>query len=215
MVRLVCAALFLSLLAACGGSQETPPLSQASDVAPGYLRVTVHVAGKLDFTKYQYVLVFNTSGNGLTPEAGEKPNWNAYSAALDFAQAKGTSWVQVVQYLKGQDPHAPPIQERLAVTPSELQFAPNSDGEGTAFAVTFERSIFAANSVSIASRWRFNAFVFARGTVVDTMGRCDSCFKSPALPVNAAFDLSVPAQKPRSSVPASARLLAAGFKNDP
>jgi hypothetical protein len=214
MVRLICAALFSIVLAACGGSHETPPISQASNVAPGYLRVTFRVAGKLDFTTYRYALVFNTSGNGQTPHAGARTNWNAYSAALDFGQSKGTAWVQAIRYIRGKDPHVPPILVRLAVTPSELQFVPTSDGNGTAFAVTFERSIFAANSVSVASRWRFNAFVSADGAVVDSMGRCDSCFTSPALPVNTAFDLSV-AAKPRSTVPASARITDTGFQNNP
>jgi hypothetical protein len=214
MVRLACAGVLLLILTACGGSQGTTAVPGAPNVLSGFLRVTFHVAGRLDFAKYRYVVVFNTTGNELTPEAGHKVDWNAYSAAVELAEAGGALQAEAIQYLKSQDPHAPPVAVRLSVTPSELRVVRNGDGRETAFELTFRRSIFAAHSVSLANDWQFNAFVLAPSGVVDSMGRCDACFTSPTLTVNAPFDLSV-AAKPRSSVPAPARILDLAFTNNP
>lgn len=55
------------LFAGCGGSQLPTSAAASAAVAPGYMRVRFEAAGPLNFAKYQYLIIFNTSGNGLTP----------------------------------------------------------------------------------------------------------------------------------------------------
>jgi hypothetical protein len=210
MVRFVWIALFTGLLTACGGAAQAPTPT-APSLPAGYMRVVLRVAGTLDFSKYQYDVIFNTSGNGLTPEAGKhKTNWAAYSAAVQIG-GDGAPYVQPILYVKSSNPHVPPARVRLSVTPAQLQFFSN----GGAFSITFERSIFAVRSNSLSNSWRFNGFSLRSGELVDTMGRCGSCFRSPVLAVNTAFDQLVKAQTPKETIPPAARILSVGFENNP
>lgn len=203
-------------LAACGGAAQSVPTSSAPMLPAGYMRVTFRIAGTLDFSNYRYSIIFNTSGSGLTPEAeAHKTNWAAYSAEIDAGGSGGAEYTQVIQYLKNENPNLPPEAVRLDVTPAQFAFAPNSDGTGSEFAVTFQRSIFGAHSVALSKSWRFNAFSLQSQSLADSMGRCGSCFRSPALPVNVAFDRVVTAQKPRQTIPPAARIVSIAFENNP
>jgi hypothetical protein len=216
MIRFACVCVISFALAACSGSSQAIPTTPGSSVASGYMRTTFRVAGKLDFSKYEYVIVFDTSGKRLTPEAGtHSTNWAAYSAALQTASTEGAAYVQAVAYVRNKNPHVPPAVVRLNVKPSQLQFVPDDGGGGSAFAITFERSIFGADASRLATSWRFNAFSLRRRALVDSMGRCGSCFRSPALPVSTSFARVVDAQTPKAAVPPSARIVSLEFENNP
>ena len=193
--------------------QTSPPA--AGGVAPGFMRLTFRVAGKLDFSKYQYLLIFNTSGNGLTPEAGSNhANWSAYSDAIEVQSSHGTPYAGAVQYLKNSDPRVPPTLKRLQTQPSQFQFASDAGGTGSEFSVLFDRSIFSLGASPLSKTWLFNAFTVQPSRVVDSMGRCAGCFHSPALRIDTAFDRIVDSENSHQVAP-DARIVSVEFANDP
>jgi hypothetical protein len=204
----------LLALCACGAPLQGIPSQSVPNVPPGYMRVTFAVAAPLDFSKSRYAVVFNTSGNGLTPEFGSHVDWRAYTTEIRILPSGSGPNPEVLQYIPNADPNLPPAEVRLGVTPSEFRFNPNSDGTRTEFSVTFDRSIFKANSVTVSNDWRFNAYTSRdNGAFLDSMGRCAGCFQSPVLRVNAAFARTIAATS--SAAPRSARIAAVGFDNQP
>ncbi|HEY1681444.1 MAG TPA: hypothetical protein VGF98_07415 [Candidatus Tumulicola sp.] len=175
------------------------------------MRLTFSVAGQLDFSKYQYSVTFNTTGSALTPEFGTKADWKAFSATFRSMNGSGAPSVEVIQYISDpNDPHQPPAQVPEAVTPSQLQF----DARSSTFSVTFQRSIAGDGSQQPAVNWRFNASSQTASHIVDTMGRCASCFKSPQLAVNTSFVETIAAQGQPDIAP-GARIVSVEFQNSP
>jgi hypothetical protein len=94
----------------------------------------------LNFSRYYYVVVFNTSGNGQTPYATTFSTYINYSFALVFGgtSVSGASYqlLQVIStgtsagYTTRQYPIAPQFVSN---------FNPNSDGIGNEFTFTFNR----------------------------------------------------------------------------
>jgi hypothetical protein len=206
----LCVVLFA--LSACAGATQATPTAATFSVPSGHMRVTFRVAGNIAFSRYEYSIIFNTSRNDLTPEMGSRMNWRPYSAALDAGGGPGRPYLEVIQYLRDRsDPHAPPAAVRLGVTPSELQFLPN----GSAFTITFKRSILGENSVPLSNDWHFNAFTLQTGRVIDSMGKCPSCFKSPGLPVDTRFARVIEAQGSPETIPSAAKILSIEFENAP
>ena len=210
---------FALLLAACGGSGTALPAAPGSNgVAPGYMRVAFTVAGRLDFSKYSYWVVLNTSGNGRTPEAGlDRVSWAAYSFAFKVDQVAGSpSFVQAIEFIKR--PGVPPAMLGLHPTPAQLQYVANGSASGGAFTITFARSLLSGHGASVSDAWLFNAYTLSVDSNVgvhDTMGRCSTCFVSPALDVDRVFDRTVPAQSNAEAIPAAARIVSVAFDNDP
>ena len=146
----------------------------------GYMSVFFDVAQPFNFSNYQYWIVFNTSGNGLTP--GTQPflnNWAAYSEAIEVAGNGGSAFARAVQFVKNpSNPHIPPAFLTLYTTPQQLQFNVNSNGSGTEFNVIFQRSIFLgplASPAPLAANWLFNGFTTQASVqnnlvFVDSMG---------------------------------------------
>ncbi len=208
MVGLVAAII----LSGCASNVATtvPPGGQPQ-LKSGFMRLTFRVAGHLDFSKYEYGVTFNTSGSALTPEFGKDVNWKAFSATIRSVNTSGQPGVQVVQYISNpKNPHAPPAEVPEAVTPSQVQFA----GGTSTFSVTFQRKIAGGDSQQPAVNWRFNAYSLTANNVVDTMGRCASCFKSPQLAVNTNFVETIAAQGQPNIAPA-ARIVSIEFQNSP
>ena len=88
-----------------------------------------------------------------------------------------------------------------------------SDGTGREFTVVVERSIF----TGAGDTWLFNAFTLkgAKGPTVDTMGKCETCFVSPQLPVNEAFAEAIAANPSTPASDPAARIVSVRFTNTP
>jgi hypothetical protein len=175
----------------------------AGGALPGYMIVKFDVAGPFNFSSYQYWTVFNTTGNGLTPLTNPlQTNWSAFSSATEAGGAFGGTFANVIQFVKNSNPHIPPAFLRVGTTPQNFQYIANSNGTGTEFSVTFQRSVFnPINSPSpspspVSHIWQFNAFT-TQATIqnqlvfLDSMGAggaTDTTFASPQLDINTCFD---------------------------
>lgn len=102
--------------------------------------IRYRVAGTLDFTNLRYLVVFNTSGNGLTPYGN---SLNTQYLNFSFILAFGGSQVGGAQYALYQ---VIPIASggfqtvQLQIAPQYVQnFNANSSGTGNEFTFTFNR----------------------------------------------------------------------------
>jgi hypothetical protein len=211
MKRLAFAGIASIVLSACTSNVEaTVPMGAQPQLKSGFMRLTFRVAGRLDFSKYQYGVTFNTTGSALTPEFGKNADWKAFSATIRSVNGSGAPAVEVIQYIRNpNDPHQPPAELPEAVTPSQLQFGAGS----STFSVTFQRSI-AGDGSQPAANWRFNATSMTASRIVDTMGRCASCFKSPVLAVDSSFAEAIASQRQPDIAP-GARIVSIEFENSP
>ena len=211
-------ACFLALLlAACGGTAANPPAAGAFGPSPGYMLIAFDVAAPVNFAKYRYEIVFNTSGNGLTPEAptnSVESDFASYSYTLE-AGGGGVGTLGVYHYLTPAGcPACFPFYVQLLTTPSQLQYVPDSNGAGTEFTILLQRSIF----TGAAPTWLFNAFTTKSetGAAVDSMGRCNKCFVSPQLHTDEAFSEAIAAAKPGdAAIDPAARIVSIHIANDP
>jgi hypothetical protein len=204
MIRKLCFGLVLLAavtIVACGRQVTPNPPGIGPGGAPaGYMSVFFDVSQPFNFSNYQYWIVFNTSGNGLTP--GTQPylnNWAAYSAAIEVAGNGGSTFARAVQFVKNQNTHIPPAFITLPTTPQQLQYNANSNGSGTEFNVIFQRSVFIGVQPSpspLAANWVYNAFTTQASVqnnlvFVDSMGAGGPNppqYNSPALPTYTCFD---------------------------
>lgn len=201
----------LAVTACAGNTATTLPVGGQPQLKSGFMRLTFRVAGQLDFSKYQYGVTFNTTGTAATPEYGKSSDWKAFSATIRSINASGTPGVEVIQYIRNpNDPHQPPAEFVEPVTPSQVQFA----GGSSTFSVTFQRSIAGDGTQQPASNWRFNAYSMTANEIVDTMGRCASCFNSPQLAVNTNFAEAIGADGNPNVAP-GAHIASLEFENSP
>ena len=195
-------------LAACGRQvTPNPPDLNAGGANPGFMTVKFDVAGPFDFSNYQYWIVFNTSGNRLSPLTNPtQNNFAAFSNAIMVGAVNGATAAQPYQWIKGANPAASPAAHPFQVSPNQLQYVVNSNGSGTEFTLTFARSIFVshaaatptpgASAAPYAKTWLFNAFVTQANSqgqmlFVDSMGAgggTDTTWVSPPLPICTNFD---------------------------
>lgn len=140
------------IVAACGRQvTPNPPGLGAGGAPPGFMSITFDVAGQLNFSSYDYWLVFNTDGtNGQTPSTQPQfNNWAGYSFAIEVGGTAGAgTYANAYQFVKNSNPAIPPYAQVLGTTPTLLQYNPNSNGGGTEFTVIFSRSIFRGIFVS-------------------------------------------------------------------
>jgi hypothetical protein len=139
------------IVSACGRqvTPNPPGYNTTSGLPSGFMSVKFRVAQPFAFSTYSYVIVLNTAGNGATPRAqGASNNYLGYSFAIVVSGAGGTASAQAVQYYRpaGYPANAPPQYLALPTTPQQLVFNPNSNGLGTEFTVTFQRTIVAGIS---------------------------------------------------------------------
>jgi hypothetical protein len=215
MRALLRVSIMLLAFSACANGGSTIPATPGSgSLSPGFMRVTLRVAGSLDFSKYHYWIVFNTSGNGSTPEANPvKTNWGAYSDAVAVDDPTAAA---AIAFVKNVNPAIPPQLLELRPTPAQLQFGTASSA--ASFTIVVQRSIFAARVPSMSNDWRFNAFTQSSGStsvLFDSMGSCGGCFRSPTLAVNTALNLTVNAEGNHQAVPPAARIVSVEFANKP
>jgi hypothetical protein len=162
------------------------------------LSVFFTVYAPLNFSNYQYMVVFNTSGNGLTPSTDTvQTNWAGYRFALIAAGNGLASYAEFVQFVPSNG-HGPPAWLVLHPTPVQLSYNPNNNGSGTEFSMHAQHSIFTGVPASPpASVWTFNAFTLQQGAsqgnwyFLDSMGSggpTDPQFYSPRLCMSEPFD---------------------------
>jgi hypothetical protein len=168
------------------------------------MTVKFDVAGQFNFSSYQYWVIFNTSGNGKTPLTNpQQTNWAAFSSGTVTGGSGGATFANAVQFVKNSNPVIPPVFFHLGPTPQQFQYIANSNGTGTEFSITFQRSIFSNVQASpspspspLSPIWQFNAFV-TQATLqnqlvfLDSMGSggpTDVSFVSPQLDIRQCFD---------------------------
>ena len=196
------------------------------------MSVKFDVGGQFNFSSYQYWVVFNTSGNGLTPDTHPfQSNWNAYSSALEVAGVGGATFARAIQFVKNpSNPHAPPAFLPLITTPQQFQYTANSNGTGTEFSILFQRSIF--NSIlkspgpsptPISPVWYFNAFTTQANPsnqliFIDSMGAggpVDPQWNSPPLDVRQCTDQTYYALSSGLQIDPPAQILSVEVGNNP
>lgn len=192
MIRKLCFGFVLLtafIVAACGRQvTPNPPGVGAGGALPGQMAILFDVAAPFNFQNYQYWIIFNTTGNGLTPDT--RPfvnNWAAYSTGIEVYGSGGTTSARAGQFLKNSNPAIPPTFLPFSTPPQLFQYNANSNGTGTEFSIIFSREIFTSfNSPSpaptgtttpppFARVWTFNAFATQANTqgqfvFVDSMG---------------------------------------------
>jgi hypothetical protein len=239
--RLGFALVFVTALivVACGRQvTPNPPGLGAGGANPGFMVVKFDVTAPFDFSTYQYWIVFNTSGNGLSPDTNPiRNNWAAYSDGIVVGGNGAGTFANAYQFIKNPtNPAIPPHFQLLGVGPAQLQFLPNSNGTGTEFTVTFQRGIFkniatptpgptptpTGSPLPYAKNWTFNAFVTQANAqnqfiFVNSMGvggPTDTTWVSPNLPICTNFDNTVFALSSGDQIPEAAELVSVELANN-
>lgn len=129
------------MISACG-RQVTPDRNNgASGLPSGYMEYKFRVAQPFNFQRYQYVIIFNTTGNGVTPlPFGTNTNFAGYSFAIRVYQSGTGVIADVGQYVRVTGQTYPtfisyPVPSQL------LTLTTNTNGAQTEFTVTFAREI--------------------------------------------------------------------------
>lgn len=206
----------MAILTGCGASGSSfNPGEGSPGLAPGFMKVAFRVAAPLRFSKYRYLIIFNTSGSGSTPEAN---SWAGYSFMFETASRSGTPYAMPIAFVRNRNPHVPPAQVVLQTLPGQFAFTAKSDRNGSEFTILFARSIFSAKRAHeshTSDTWLFNAFSNSRNGFLDSMGSCGSCFSSPKLSADKAFDETVDASKKPKGIDPSAKIVSVEFANNP
>jgi hypothetical protein len=132
-----------ALFATACGRQVTPnpPGTGPGGLLPGYTSIKFDVAAPFNFSSYQYTIVFNTTGSGITPETNtQQTNWAGYSYAIVAAGNGGSTNAYPIEYLRQANIAPAPLH--IGTTPQQFQYNPNSNGTGTEFSVVFQRLVF-------------------------------------------------------------------------
>lgn len=159
------------------------------------------MASPFNFSNYRYLVVFNTTGNGLTPSTDtQQTNWAGYSFAFMALGNGVTSSAQVVQFVPPRVGHGPPGWLSLHTTPQNFSYNLNSNGTGTEFSMLAQRAILLgvspSPSASPPAKVTFNAFTVQSGPssqwlFSDSLGAggpVDPQFISPTLCLTEPFD---------------------------
>jgi hypothetical protein len=185
------------------------------------MSIKFRVEQPFNFSQYNYIVVFNTTGDGVTPFAnGQQNNYRGYSFALVVGGTAGSATVHAYQYFR--PPGSPNFQLpqllQLYPTPQQLQYIPNSNGQGTEYTVIFDRRIFfgiatpspgpsssaspspspspssspTPTATPFGTVWNFNFFVGSQTYIpVDSLGQggaTDSTYQSAVLDTTQVFD---------------------------
>jgi hypothetical protein len=197
-------ALAVGLVAACGRQvTPDPPGLGAGGAPPGYLAVFFTVQAPFNFSNYQYMVVFNTTGNGITPSTDTiQTNWAGYMFALFAAGNGGITYAKFVQFVPSRNVHGAPGWYEPGTNPQQLSYNLDANGAQTEFSILAQRLIFTqlaspAPTASPSNAWTFNAFTLQQGasqgqwTFADSMGNggpIDPQFVSPNLYMCEPFD---------------------------
>jgi hypothetical protein len=223
------------LTVACGRQMTPdPPGLGAGGANPGFMVVKLDVAAPFDFSTYQYWIVFNTTGNGLSPDTNPlRNNWAAFSDGIVIQGAGGGVSAKAIQFVTNPAyPAVTPTWFPLQTSAQQLQLTPNSNGSDTEFTVTFRRGIFrpvnppspgpTGTPAPYAKSWTFNAFVTQANAqnqliFVNSMGvggPTDTTWVSPTLPICTNFDQTVNAISSGLQIPEPAQLVTVELANN-
>lgn len=225
------------MVVACGRQvTPNPPGLGAGGAPPGYMTIKFDVAEPFDFTTYSYWIVFNTTGNGLSPDTQPaRNNYGGFSDAIEVGGNGGATFATAWQFIHSPtNPGAIPALQNLLPGPL-LQYVPDSNGTGTEFTVTFQRAIFKTRATPTPgpgatgspppynTNWTFNAFVvqgspqtgqlqFANSMGVG--GPSDTTWVSPTLPICTNFDNVVYALSSGMQLPGPAQIVSVELANN-
>ncbi|MDE2572743.1 MAG: hypothetical protein KGM44_09515 [bacterium] len=133
-------------LGACGKIVTLPPGTGSSVGIPaGYMLVRFRTAQPMNFQKYQYLVVFNITGSGISPYANaiSTGNYTNFSFAFQvYGSAPSSASVQLLQYytISGGGPSGVRVNAPL-IPPGLIQFNPNDNGQGNEFSILFPRAL--------------------------------------------------------------------------
>jgi len=134
------------VVSACG-HQVTPNKGYAANgtgLSPGFMSVRFRVNGQFNYSNYNYMMVFNTFGNGITPlPLGQHNSFAGYSFAVIVSGATGAVQATAWQYFRpqGVSNTQQPTLLALLTTPQQLQLTINSNGLNNEFLLIFDRNI--------------------------------------------------------------------------
>jgi hypothetical protein len=107
--------------------------------------IRFRVAGPLDFTNVQYLIVFNTSGNQVEPyPQANLTGYLNYNFALVVGGNQYTSQPLLYQYYLAPGTTSGIQLFRITIPPQLINYVPNSGGNPTGggeFTVNFDRSL--------------------------------------------------------------------------
>jgi hypothetical protein len=200
--------------AACGRIVTVPKTGSTGGLVPaGNMFIRYRTAGPLDFANLRYLVVFNTSGNGITPYAPNILNTSYlnYSFILVFGGTTLGAQVALLQVI----PTGTTNGFQTVVLQLNPQFVTafnaNSSGQGNEFTFTFNRLLLtplaaasptpAATSTpnaaptllsGVSSLWAINAFsADVNDQPIDAIsfnGITDQTFSGFVVNTLAAFD---------------------------
>jgi len=144
--------LATALIVSACGRQVTP---DRAGVGPGglnsgFIQIKFRTLAPLDYTNVKYVIAFNTTTDGGTPYAlnGDAAhNWLHYSYWIIVDSNAVTTGLPTVQqfYTPISGSGQPGLKQVLTVQGilgTQMQFNPNSNGQGTEFTITMSRTLF-------------------------------------------------------------------------
>lgn len=166
------------------------------------MNVFFDTASPFNFSQYQYMIVFNTTGSGVTPSTDTlQTNWAGYSFALIALGNGVSSYAEPIQFVRSnQNPHIPPSWLRLGTTPQTFSYNLDANGTGSEYSILVKKSVFSGiatpSPAPTSDVWTFNAFTTqanSQGTwqFFDSMGAggpIDPQFVSPKLCMLEQFD---------------------------
>ena len=136
------------MVAACGRQVTFPSYAANGGLPAGWMAVDFTVYQAFSFSANDYIIVFNTSGNGITPlpGGGAQNNYAGFSDAIIVSgNASGVVEAQPVQfYFSSNEPGTIPAVEPLNVPSQDIILNANYNGAGTEFRVEFDRAIFSS-----------------------------------------------------------------------
>lgn len=111
-------------------------------MAAGTMMLRFRVNGPLDFTRIRYVMLFNTTGNGMEPYANPMTGILNYSFAWVVGGSGGIAQPQLFQYFAAAGPGPGPQGRPIVVPPQLAQLSITSSGAPGEFTLTFSRALF-------------------------------------------------------------------------
>jgi hypothetical protein len=131
-------------VAACGRIVTVPKTGANGGLVPaGNMFIRFRVEGTLDFTNLHYLVVFNTTGNGLTPYAAPNLQQYAnYSFILVFGGTAAAGAAYTLLYIVNSGTTAGFQAVSIGINPAFVtSFNPNSSGTGNEFTFSFNRNL--------------------------------------------------------------------------
>jgi hypothetical protein len=121
---------------------------------PGFMSVKFSVQTGFNFSTDSYAIVFNTSGNGVTPlPVTVANNYAGYSMAIVVGGSGGTVQALAYYYYRPSTTSQIPVLYPIGATPQQLILQPNTNGQGSQFTVIFDRvlALFSATTTPTPS----------------------------------------------------------------